>query len=211
MENLENKIIQEKINSLDSLPEGYQTSLAGKWELIEASLEGRKNKRPLWYWSSAAVILMVAGVFWLNIKSEQPLNAVQQVKQIKNKPVVAKTEKQLTEMVIEKKEKKRSKHKGVNKKPVVTPVADDKILIVAVSTDSVIPVADIQEKPLVAKVQKTKPALQVVDFTDSIKPQEWVAVTNSAKPKFRFTIGSLAKSAKNKNSFDSPLKLHTNF
>jgi hypothetical protein len=211
MENLENKIIQEKINSLNSLPEGYQPSLAGKWELIEASLEGRKSKRPLWNWSSAAAILMVAGVFWLNIKSEQPLKMVQQAKESKNKTVVVKTEKQLTRMVIEKKEKQRSKHKGVNKKPVVAPEAVDIIRMVMVSTDSVIPVADIQKKPLVAQVRKTKPAIQVVDFTDSIKPQQWVGVTNSAKPKFRFTIGSLAKSAKNKNSFDSPLKLHTNF
>ncbi len=211
MENLENKIIQGKINSLDSLPEGYQISLAGKWELIEASLEGKKSKKPLWYWSSAAAILLLAGAFWLTLKPEQPRNMVQQVEENKNKPVAVNTEKQQTKVVIEKKEKHRSKLKGGNKKQSIVPVVDQIIPIVAVSVDSVAPAAARQEKPLVAEVRKTKPAIQVVDFTDTIKPQEWVAVTNSTKPKFRFTIGALARSAKNKSSFDSPLKLHTNF
>lgn len=210
MENLENKIIQEKINSLDGLPDGYQVSLAGKWELIEASLEGKKSKKPLWYRSSAAAILLVAGAFWLTIKPEQPRNMVQQVEENKNKQVAVNTEKQQTKGIIEKKEKQRLKHKRENKKQSITPVTDQLIPIVAVSADSVAPVVAIQEKPLVAEVRKTKPVIQVVDFTDTIKPQEWVAVINSTKPKFRFTIGSLAKSAKNKNGFDSPLKLHTN-
>jgi hypothetical protein len=211
MESLENKIIQDKINTLDSLPAGYQTSLAGKWELIEASLEGKQNKRPLWYWSSAAAILIIAGIFWLNLRPEQPRNMAQQTQKTTGKPAVTHTEKLYTKTLVEKKKNHRPKPKAVSKKQFIAPVADNTTPVMVVSTDSVVQITNTQKKPLVAEVRKAKPALQVVDFTDSIKPQEWVAVTNSIKPKFRFTIGSLAKGAKSKNIFDSPLKLLTNF
>ena len=62
MESWENKLISDKINSLQHLPDGYQPNLSSKWEIIEAGLP--KNKKriiPLSVrWPAAA---MLAGVF----------------------------------------------------------------------------------------------------------------------------------------------------
>ena len=117
------------------------------------------------------------------------------------KPAVTHTEKLYTKTLVEKKKNHRPKPKAVSKKQFIAPVADNTTPVMVVSTDSVVQITNTQKKPLVAEVRKAKPALQVVDFTDSIKPQEWVAVTNSIKPKFRFTIGSLAKRGKKQKHF----------
>lgn len=42
---LEDKIIGQKINSLDSLPHGYEPNLESKWNVIEAGLDEGSKKR----------------------------------------------------------------------------------------------------------------------------------------------------------------------
>ncbi len=63
MESWENKIISDKINSLQGLPDGYLPNLSSKWEIIEAGLPQRKREViPLLIrWSVAAAIL--TGIF----------------------------------------------------------------------------------------------------------------------------------------------------
>lgn len=59
MEHLEDKIIRNKIDSLDSLPAGYQPSLAGKWELLESALPERKNNKRYIFAIAASLLLLL--------------------------------------------------------------------------------------------------------------------------------------------------------
>lgn len=69
MHNAEEKIIADKINGLDSLPEGYAPNLDSKFELMNAGRYERKKRKNMgWYFSraaAAAVFLLLAGGYWL--------------------------------------------------------------------------------------------------------------------------------------------------
>ncbi|MFC5271360.1 hypothetical protein ACFPIB_12110 [Adhaeribacter terreus] len=70
---MQDKLIREKLNSLDSLPEGYAPSLDSKWELLRTG-KPEKQKTPLYFWfAAAASLLLLLGfgfVFWQTEKPE---------------------------------------------------------------------------------------------------------------------------------------------
>lgn len=61
MENLENNIIENKINSLGTLPEGYTPNLDSKWSMLEAGLQGNSRSPFIWKPFAAAAILLLLG------------------------------------------------------------------------------------------------------------------------------------------------------
>lgn len=73
MEMRSDKMIQEKINSVNDLPDGYAPNLNSKWELLQAGLKPVQNKRPLLYYiqrasAVAAMLLLIGGSGLLIIK-----------------------------------------------------------------------------------------------------------------------------------------------
>lgn len=73
MEMRSNKIIQDKINSVNDLPEGYSPNLNSKWELLQAGLKPVQNKKPVLYYiqrasAVAAMLLLIGGSGLLIIK-----------------------------------------------------------------------------------------------------------------------------------------------
>jgi len=73
MEMRSDKIIQDKINSVNDLPEGYSPNLNSKWELLQAGLKPEQNKKPVFYYiqrasAVAAMLLVIGGSGLLIIK-----------------------------------------------------------------------------------------------------------------------------------------------
>ena len=64
MEAMQDKLIREKLNSLDSLPEGYAPSLDSKWELLRAG-KPEKKKTPVYFWYAVAASLLLLLSFGL--------------------------------------------------------------------------------------------------------------------------------------------------
>ncbi|MES2780358.1 MAG: hypothetical protein V4651_10725 [Bacteroidota bacterium] len=61
MELLENNIVQKKLNSLDTLPDGYTPNLESKWSMLEAGLEGNKKTASPWKPIYAAALILFLG------------------------------------------------------------------------------------------------------------------------------------------------------
>ncbi|HSI90424.1 MAG TPA: hypothetical protein VK927_04865 [Adhaeribacter sp.] len=75
---MQDKQIREKLDSLNTLPEGYAPSLDSKWELLRAGQPEKKKRRLVYYYAAAAsfLLLLVSGIF-LNLKfASQPGNEV---------------------------------------------------------------------------------------------------------------------------------------
>jgi hypothetical protein len=66
MEAWENKIIADKMHSLQDLPEDYQPNLDAKWSILEAGLPASKRKTGFLFRYAAAAILLLGsfGLLW---------------------------------------------------------------------------------------------------------------------------------------------------
>jgi hypothetical protein len=78
MEMHSNKIIKQKIDSVNSLPQNYEPNLESKWELLEASLKSNKSKPFIFGFnrigSAAAVLLLFGGIGIYVIRVIKPAN-----------------------------------------------------------------------------------------------------------------------------------------
>lgn len=78
MQHLDKNMLQEKLESLDQLPAGYQPDLNSKWNLLETALDGKtekKSKKFIILWSVAASLLLLLGLAYY-IASEQKFHPV---------------------------------------------------------------------------------------------------------------------------------------
>lgn len=78
MQHLDKNMLQEKLESLDQLPAGYQPDLNSKWNLLETALDGnteKKRKKFIIRWSVAASLLLLLGLAYY-IASEQKFHPV---------------------------------------------------------------------------------------------------------------------------------------
>src|SRR5687768_10547211 len=77
METMQDKLVREKLNSLDTLPEGYMPSLDSKWELLMAGQPQKQEpKRYLWYAAAASFLLLLAFGFLFLKPAEQPATGI---------------------------------------------------------------------------------------------------------------------------------------
>ena len=65
METTQDKQIRKKLNSLDTLPEGYAPSLDSKWELLLAGKPEEKHRKPYFWYAAAASLLLLLSVGFL--------------------------------------------------------------------------------------------------------------------------------------------------
>ena len=59
MKNQADKLISEKLSSLDSLPDGYSPNLDSKWSIIQQSAK-KKSVIPFKVWIGIAACLLIA-------------------------------------------------------------------------------------------------------------------------------------------------------
>ena len=212
MESLENKIIQEKISSLDVLPQGYEPSLVNKWELIEAGLEGKKKKRPVFYWSVAAALLFTTGLWWMQVKFPAT-NSTMAVNTNTGKKMVSAIKEIPVQQVNKEANRQGQKAKGRIKKTkaeqIIPILTDDKNGEVQTLAKPVLQEENKVEKIVAVPIKKSKPKMMELDFNDTLTAQTWVVAGNSTKAKFKIGIGSMAKSSKGNGTAGSLLKLHT--
>lgn len=76
MEMLEDNIVQSKLNSLDTLPEGYTPNLESKWSMLEAGLEGNAKRTVAWKPIAAAAVVLILGGATLLLQQLKPKVAV---------------------------------------------------------------------------------------------------------------------------------------
>ncbi|RYD70041.1 MAG: hypothetical protein EOP53_26115 [Sphingobacteriales bacterium] len=70
MEHLDDKNIQNKIDSIESLPVGYSPNLEGKWEILEATIPHQKRKFKFSLAIAASIVLLIGFtlIFYQNTK-----------------------------------------------------------------------------------------------------------------------------------------------
>lgn len=204
MENLENNIIQQKINSLDTLPEGYAPSMENKWELIETALDGKNRKKPLfWYWSAAAVVLFTVGMWWVNLRpsTNQNSNLI--------KPTVVAPEKITTTpvapLVVKANTPEKIAPKGLTRKNKTSePKAIAQQLITQQDTqvipENILPEPETSPVKLATITPKrTKAKILEFDFNDVPAPSSNMAANGITHPWLKIGIGSVAKTEKSEN------------
>lgn len=195
METHSDKIIQQKIDSVHSLPEGYSPNLNNKWEILAAGLQPKKKLVFLYFnkISAIAAMLLLIGVISIFLIKSFKKNDVIKPIIVQLKPI----EKPLAHTIVTNPKLINSCPRLASSKTlyrlVRTPTEDNKqIEIVQIETikkDSFI----LLEKPIFALAQatpkKTKRFTEI-DFNEPIK-QEITPPTNMAfNQRFSFKIGA---------------------
>jgi hypothetical protein len=93
----EDKYIASQLNSLNSLPEGYQANISSKWEMIEMGMEQRSKRFPFYSLLAAAacLILMIGAGYFYFIGTEQNSN-ITKVEEKKGTGTIVKQAEQIT-------------------------------------------------------------------------------------------------------------------
>lgn len=209
----EDNIVKNKLNGLDTLPEGYTPNLESKWGMLEAGLEG--SRRRVWAWkpyAAAAMFLMLGGAGILLMKpkpkprAEVPAmhmpvaTAEKQAKaQLQNTPGPA--------------AKYIAKAKTLSYKPKIQHIA------VTVNPDpnmqpetTVVSVLQPIQREQPGAVTKTKkPRFVEVDFNDAPVAAEKPSESVIAAQQFKFRIGINSVSANPKSESGGSIWLQQSF
>jgi hypothetical protein len=206
METHSNKIIQQKIDSVHSLPEGYSPNLNNKWEILAAGLAPKK--KPLFLYFNkisaiAAILLLIGGISIFLIKSFKKNDVIKPII-VQLKPI----EKPLANTIVTNPKLIKSCPRLASSKTLYslerTPSEDNKqieiVQIESIKKDSFV----LLEKPTIilaeATLKKTKRFTEI-DFNEPII-QEKITPTNMAfNQRFSFKIGaSMQSNAGNANN-----------
>jgi hypothetical protein len=218
METRSYKIIQEKINSVNDLPEGYSPNLNSKWELLQAGLKPEQNKKPVLYYiqrtsTVAAMLLLIGGSGLLIIKKPtKPITS----SLLTNNNSVVNTAKKIEE-VHQLEEKKVSKLSIKNtKKVMVNEPSHLAINNLNTSVDSSIQKVEANTKPIVHTIINEQVAsterFTEVDFTTPVlAPSVPTDVLVKAK-KFKFKLGAGNNfQVNNQTEFTPVIRIKTGF
>lgn len=195
MEMYSNNIIKEKIDSVDTLPDGYTPNLGNKWELLEAGLVKQQEKKTVLFYirqmaSVAALLLLFGGVGLFLIKQVQTTPAAKPATGFNSNRQAAKKE-------------------AVNK-TIITPVTKKNLRAkpAVIKMNVVLTPAVITEEPVMAfidspKVMQTAAVEQVtakakrfteIDFNEPIISAKTSMENVVASQRFKFKIGFSAQS-----------------
>ncbi|HUC81126.1 MAG TPA: hypothetical protein VMR70_09430 [Flavisolibacter sp.] len=85
MEAWENKIIADKLNSLQDLPEGYVPNISSKWEIIQSGMQTNRKKNYFKWWLGLGLLLFAGVTVWLFLLAKEPVSQEASAKQIVEK------------------------------------------------------------------------------------------------------------------------------
>lgn len=207
METHSDKLIQQKIDLVNSLPEGYSPNLNNKWEILAAGLAPKK--KPLFLYFNkisaiAAMLLLIGGISLFFIKTIKRNDAI--------KPIVT-LPKPIEKETIVSKTKETECPKLVSSPTLFRLVSadnyrqttEDKKQIEIIQSESIIKDSFILvEKPaiILAEVtpKKTKRFTEI-DFSEPIKQENTPPINMAFNQRFSFKIGaSLQNNAGNTNN-----------
>ena len=232
METMQDKLIRQKLNSLDTLPEGYAPSLDSKWELLIAG-QTEPKKRPtfIWYAVAASLLLLLSfGFLFFQVSNQPEKTVIAQTNAIassqksvafpeekpENTPEVATLEKAAiqAETIIknampEPVKTKTSAREIAKVQPVFNPETPTQTPEPAVSTSETAPNLLAAENPKMQRRKKT--TFVEMDFDAPTKPQMAKTANQLAKVQFRVKI--LPKEAENTAVVqnEKPLRLQHTF
>lgn len=184
MEKLQDKVIRDRLNALDTLPEGYTPNLASKWSVLEAGMEN-KRKKPVVIWkyvAAAAMLLMVGGASLLLIRPAKPVAKTSDANKTIGAPVISDHKPSQPIAIIEVKKETNSLQK-VRKLAAQKPEEPQPVAVVAIDTTII---TQPQEQLAVAQVKVKKPRFTEIDFDDN--PAEKLSEPVMAAQKFRFRV-----------------------
>jgi hypothetical protein len=102
------KPLEQKLDSLSELPDGFSFDSVQSWNKMEEKLTGRKrkNKKALWYMAAAASILVIVSITYFS--QPTPINhvAIEPEKKEQEQPVVSNNKNKQTVLNAESKESK---------------------------------------------------------------------------------------------------------
>jgi hypothetical protein len=209
METYSDKLIQQKIDLVNSLPEGYSPNLNNKWEILAAGLAPKK--KPLYLYFNkisaiAAMLLLIGGVSLFFIKTIKRNDAVKPIvylpKPIEKEKIVSKTNEHAQPKMLSSPTLFRLVSADSYRQTTEDKKQTEIVQIESIIKDSFI----LLEKPAIilaeATLKKTKRFTEI-DFNEPIN-QEKTPPTNIAfVTRFSFKIGASLQS-KVGNSNNTP-------
>lgn len=217
MDKQTDKLIADKINSLDALPHEYQPNLNSKWDLLQLD----KNEKSAvilflthkWFAAAACLfILCTAGIVWLMqpvIKTVTPgnivLKSIEPLIEKSTTPIVTVTSSKTSRVL------NLTKHKIKNAIEIKPEISFHENEIVETKDTSVVNIIAVQQAPDTgnALFKNKKQRFVQMDFDDNIiQPGERNISAQSTRLRF-----SLGNKTKNNQLFESEssLKLKQNF
>jgi len=207
METYSDKLIQQKMDAVNSLPEGYSPNLNNKWEILAAGLAPKK--KPLFLYINkisaiAAMLLLIGGVSLFFIKSIKRNDAIKPVvsipKRIEKEKIVSKTNEHAQPKMLSSPTLFRLvsadnyRQKTEDKKQIEIVQSE------SIKNDSFI----LLEKPAIilaeATTKKTKRFTEI-DFYEPIIQEKTTPINMAFNQRFSFKIGgSLQNNAGNANN-----------
>ncbi|MBL0031255.1 MAG: hypothetical protein IPP27_03380 [Bacteroidetes bacterium] len=220
MENKENKLIADKINSLDKLPQGYNPNLDAKWALLQSeekeqpvlTLFLKQNWRKI---AAVILILFLSSALWIskfssstNEISTQPIHEIAIPAPVHQNLPLAESQKPIEKQIVEIKNLQKRPGKKINSK-----VRQEEI-----SIEKQIPVQDknieiqlpVEEKALAtSEIKRSKQRYVQMDFDDAVVKD---SNKNTFAQGFQFRLGIKNLQPTNQNSDNNTnFKLKRNF
>jgi hypothetical protein len=211
----ENKIIADKLDSLDTLPEGYQPNINSKWALLEESMNeqraagSRMNRR---WMNVAASFLFFLGTISLWMYMERVIT-ITWVPDIVQPDPVSEVKLNSTGSPTDSfhPSKKPVMHPRKEIKKETEPVIEETVSVPVESSGSAIQIQPIASLP--SKATHKKQRYVQIDFDDSTTASDPPTKQNLFAQSFRFKLGlkKFLNHAENYPADGSALKLKQNF
>lgn len=211
MELLENNIIQQKLNSLDTLPEGYVPSMSSKFELLMTAAPAEKKQSKWLYFIPAGIAATIALLVLVqpdttsvdfntqHYAGRLQHTAVTAPVQITETPVVA------VKQIRTKRTKQVSPAVQLAVAPAPVPVHQEEVVVLATDTNTLL----LASAPV---VPQKKIRFTEVDFDDTpLNAPVVVQQTTTGKQKFSFRFNLYSTAAQSPGSQPTPVQFRKNF
>ncbi len=213
MELLENNIIQQKLNSLDTLPEGYTPSMASKFELLMTAAPAEKKQSKWLYFIPAGIAATIALLILVQPDyTSVDCNTQHYAGRLQNTEVVDPIQiVETSTITVEQSHIKRTKQVlpavqlAVAPAPVPVPVHQEEVVVLATDTNTLrLASAPVESQK---KIRFTE-----VDFDDApLNAPVVVQQTPTSKQKFSFRFNLYSTAAQSPGSQPTPVQIRKNF
>lgn len=210
MELLENNIIQQKLNSLDTLPEGYAPSLSSKFELLMTAAPAEKKQSKWLYFVPAGIAATIALLVLVQPDNTSvDFNTQHYAGRLQNSAVIA-APVQITEtpaVAVKQIRTKRTKQvsPAVQLAVAPAPVHQEEVVVLATDTTTL----HLATTPV---EQQKKIRFIEVDFDDTpLNAPVVVQQTTTGKQKFSFRFNLYSTAAQSSGKQPTPVQFRKNF
>lgn len=210
MELLENNIIQQKLNSLDTLPEGYAPSMSSKFELLMTAAPAEKKQSKWLYFIPAGIAATIALLVLVQPdNSSVDFNTQHYAGRLQNTEVASAQVKETPAVAVKqirtKKTKQVSPAVQLAVAPAPVPVHQEEEMVLAVDTTTRLLAS-------VPVVPQKKIRFTEVDFDDTpLNAPVVVQQTTTGKQKFSFRFNLYSTAAQSPGKQPTPVQFRKNF